>query len=118
MTGDESLVDTLNCCSQKTIWYQIAPWKKGFADSMFTELPNKYYKSFKTSCGSLKSFTLDIDWKDFFKQYDFGIHGKRRMDSILIANYEKNNLTKKLLTIIETSRYLDSAQKKIEKITE
>ena len=117
VTGDQSITDVISCCkNRKTIWYQIAPWKKGFADSMFTELPNKYYKSFKTSCGSLKSFTLDIEWKEFFKQYDFGIHGKRRMDSILIANYEKDEITDQLLTIIEKSRYLDAAQKKIKKL--
>jgi hypothetical protein len=117
VTGDQSITDVISCCkNHKTIWYQIAPWKKGFADSMFTELPNKYYKSFKTSCGSLKSFTVDIEWKEFFKQYDFGIHGKRRMDSILIANYEKDDTTDKLLTMIEKSRYLDSAQTKIKKL--
>ena len=117
VTGDQSITDVISCCkNRKTIWYQIAPWKKGFAHNMFTELPNKYYKTFKTSCGSLKSFTLDIEWKEFFKQYDFGIHGKRRMDSILIANYEKDEITDQLLTIIGKSRYLDAAQKKIKKL--
>ena len=82
---------------------------------MFTELPNKYYKTFKTSCGSLKSFTLDIDWKDFFKNYDFRIHGRKRMDSILIGNYyyQSNKRFSKIAELIERSRYLETAQEKI-----
>ena len=121
VTGDQSLTDILSCCKKKRVWYQIAPWKKGLANNLSEHLPNKYYSTFKTSCGTLKSVNTDIEWRDFMKKYDFRVNGKKRMDSILIANYHtlmKGNpsILNKLLDIIEHSRFLDSAVKKINKL--
>jgi hypothetical protein len=116
LTGDQSITDAISCCQQKRIWYQIAPWKEGFAYHLYKELPNKYFKSFHSSCGTLKSINLDIEWKKFKKKYDFKIHGKERMDLLLTGfNILKKDekLMKKLVTIIEHSRYLETAQKKI-----
>ena len=39
----------------KQVWYQIAPWKNGLAWNLYKELPNEYFKSFQTSCGTLKT---------------------------------------------------------------
>ena len=52
------------------------------------------------------------------KEYDFRIHGKKRMDLILIGIHKlkKDQKLQELLTIIEHSRYLETAQKKIMKL--
>ena len=118
VTGDQSLTDILSCCKRKRVWYQIAPWKHGLARNLEKHLPNKYYRSFKTSCGTIKRVDLDIDWRKFMKDYDFRIHGRKRMDAILVGNYhfKENKNFQNLLSIIEHSRYLETAQKKIKKI--
>ena len=118
VTGDQSLTDILSCCKRKRVWYQIAPWKQGLAKNLHKHLPNKYYGSFKTSCGTIKNVNLDIDWRDFMKEYDFRKQGKQRMDSILIGNayYQKNPTFQKIAELIEGSRYLETAQKKISKL--
>lgn len=115
LTGDQSITDAISCCKRKTIWYQIAPWKKGFAYYMYKNLPNENFKSFKTSCGSINAFEININWSNFQKKYDFRIHGKKRMDQILIGynKLKKEDYLKDLLFIIEKSRYLETAQKKI-----
>ena len=118
VTGDQSLTDIISCCKGKNVWYQIAPWKKGLAWNLYKELPNKYFKSFQTSCGSLKTLNTKIDWKTFMKNYDFRINGKKRFDSILYSTFLMKNSDnlKNLLNIIEHSRYLETAQKKIDKL--
>jgi len=119
VTGDQSITDIISCYGgktpQKILWYQIAPWKQGFAYYLNEELPNRYYKSFHTSCGTLESVDLSINWKKFFKAYDFRIHGKQRMDAIMIGIHEFriNDALQKLLKIIEHSRYLETAKNKI-----
>ena len=118
VTGDQSLTDIISCCKYKRVWYQIAPWKKGLAENLHKHLPNEYYGTYKTSCGTLKSINTEIDWRNFMKNYDFRIHGKKRMDSILIANsyYMKDNTYKEIAEAIEKSRYLETAKEKINKI--
>uniref|UniRef100_A0A6C0KYZ2 Glycosyltransferase n=1 Tax=viral metagenome TaxID=1070528 RepID=A0A6C0KYZ2_9ZZZZ len=118
VTGDQSFTDIISCCRGKRVWYQIAPWKKDFANNLFKHMPNKYFKSFKTSCGTLQSVDTNIDWKNFLKEYDFRIHGKKRFDSILKGREQmmKTPYLKELLNIIEHSRYLETALKKIKQL--
>jgi hypothetical protein len=118
VTGDQSLTDIISCCKYKRVWYQIAPWKKGLAENLNKHLPNKYYGTYKTSCGTLKSINTEIDWRNFMKNYDFRIHGKKRMDSIIIANkiYESDKIYSEIADMIEKSRHLETAKKKINKI--
>lgn len=120
VTGDQSLTDVFSCCRMhKKVWYQIAPWKKGLANNLSKHLPNNNYSTFKTSCGTLKSIKSDIDWKNFLNNYDFRVKGKERMDAILIGNHilkSDKKLHDTLLNIIEKSRFLESAQNKINKL--
>ena len=119
VTGDQSLTDIISCCKGKQVWYQIAPWKKGLAWNLYKELPNKYFKSFQTSCGTLKKIDTKVNWKNFMKKYDFRINGRKRFDMILYSTYhiKKNNkILKDILYIIEHSRFLETAQKKINKL--
>ena len=121
VTGDQSLSDIISCCKNKRVWYQIAPWKKSLSWALYKELPNKYYKSYTTSCGTLKSFKTKINWNNFMKKYDFRINGKKIFDAILHSIYlmkdnKKNKIINDILYIIEHSRYLETAQNKIKKI--
>ena len=117
VTGDQSITDVISCCrNHKQIWYQIAPWKKDFATNMFKELPNKYYKTFKTSCGTLSSVKLTIDWASFIKDYDFSTRGKTRMDAILLSHKNSNKITEEISNIIETSRRIDTVINKFKKL--
>ena len=118
VTGDQSLTDIISCCKYKRVWYQIAPWKSGLAEKLHIHLPNKYYGTFKTSCGTLSSINTEIDWKNFMKEYDFRINGKKIMDSIIVGHqiYQQDGRFKEIAHAIETSRYLETAQKKINKI--
>lgn len=119
VTGDQSLTDILSCCKEnKRVWYQIAPWKKGLSYNLSKELPNKYYSTFKTSCGTLRAMNTKLDWENFMSNYDFRINGKQRMDSIIIGinDLKKSNYLNDVLNIIEHSRYLETAQQKIDKM--
>ena len=115
LTGDESLVDSLNCCIEKTIWYQIAPWKKNLADNLYEVTGNKNYKSYKTSCGNIKGYKFKNDINKLIKENDFRILGKERFDSVLIGFYENNNNKeiKEIIKLIEHSRYLHTIKNKI-----
>ena len=118
VTGDQSLTDIISCCKYKRVWYQIAPWKKGLAENLHIHLPNEYYGTYKTSCGTLKSINTEIDWRNFMKHYDFRINGKQRMNDILISYsfYKNDKIYKEVAELIEKSRYLETAKKKINKI--
>ena len=52
------------------------------------------------------------------KEYDFRIHGKKRMDAILVGHntYQQDVRFKEIANAIEKSRYLETAQSKINKI--
>ena len=54
----------------------------------------------------------------FQRKYDFRIHGKKRMDLLLIGHHKlkKEKDLQELLTIIEKSKFLETAQKKIMKL--
>ena len=119
VTGDQSLTDIFSCCKEnKRVWYQIAPWKKGLSHNLSKELPNKYYSTFKTSCGTMRAINTKIDWKTFMENYDFRVNGKVRMDSIIMGvnDFKKSDKLQKVLDIIEHSRYLETAKEKIDKL--
>lgn len=119
VTGDQSLTDIISCCkANKRIWYQIAPWKSGLAENMTKHLPNKYYDTFKTSCGTIKSINTNIDWSKFMKDYDFRKKGKVIIDAILIGNelYQNNSLYQNIAEFIMKSRDIKTAKIKIKKL--
>ena len=119
VTGDQSLTDIFSCCKEnKRVWYQIAPWKKGLSFNLSKELPNKYYSTFKTSCGTMRAINTKIDWGNFMKNYDFRIVGKQRMDSVIMGvnDLKKRTNLQGLLDVIEHSRYLETVKQKIDKL--
>ena len=112
VTGDQSLTDIISCCKYKQCGIKLSLEKK-VVKIFHKHLPNEYYRTYKTSCGTLKSINTEIDWRNFMKNYDFRTW-KKRMDSILIANsyYMKDNTYKEIAEAIEKSRYLETAKKK------
>ena len=117
VTGDQSLTDIISCCKYKIVWYQIAPWKQGLAKKLSEQLPNKYFSTYKTSCGTIDSISLNINWKMFMSKYDFRKKGKKKINTIITANYHQNKkenkkLFKNLLEIIQKSRKISLVLKK------
>ena len=118
LTGNESIVDTLSNFPDKTIWYQIAPWKQDLAYNLFIETENNNYKTFKTSCGVIKGRNFKNDVENLIKNNDFRIKGKKRFDALLVGFYDirKNKDIKIITDIIDHSRYLETLKKKIKNI--
>lgn len=84
ITGDQSLSDVLSCCAEhKNIFYQIVPWKTDLATELSKELPNKFLKSSKTSCGCSEAITYKSDYKNFVKKWDFRTLGKAKIDAMI-----------------------------------
>lgn len=83
LTGDQSITDALSCCPKKNIWYQIAPWKEDYAKELAKLLPNKYYTSRKTSCGTIKGISLKSDYREFVKKWDFRKVAKPRITKVI-----------------------------------
>jgi hypothetical protein len=107
LTGDQSITDALSCCSRKNIFYQIAPWKKDFADNLAKYLPNSHLKKVTTSCGNLKAISYKSNYSKFVKNWDFRNRSKPKMDAIVLSimaikqNIDIHNLA---ITISDTNR--------------
>lgn len=85
LTGDQSITDTLSCCANKNIFYQIAPWKEHLAKYLAKELPNKYISKITTSCGTLNAIKYKSNYNKFIKKWDFRKIGKPKLDAILLS---------------------------------
>ena len=88
------------------------------ANNLHLETGNKYYSTYKTSCGTLRGYKFKNDVDSLIKNNDFRIKGKERFDSLLIFNYhkKKNKEYKKIIDIIDGSRFLDTLKRKIKNI--
>ena len=114
LTGDQSITDCFSACSNKRVWYQIAPWKTDFADNMSKCIPDKFIDNFRTTCGTLKGIQQKINYKPFLKEYDFRRLGKIRMDAVL--NFvNKQDEYQEYMDIILHSRNKESVLKKLKK---
>ena len=103
LTGDQSITDAFSCCSNKNIFYQIVPWKENFAHWLASEMPNKYLKSVKTSCGSLKAVTYKGNYSKFIQKWDFRKKSKPILDAMVtsIVLTKNNKDIKKIVNIID-----------------
>jgi len=116
LTGDQSLTDALSCCWNKNIFYQIAEWKESLGKELAKELPNKFLKSKKTSCGTLKAINYNSNYRVFVNKWDFRKLGRPRMDAIMLASLakHKNKDFEELDDMINNTRTLNSLRKKID----
>jgi hypothetical protein len=117
LTGDQSLTDALSCCWDKNIFYQIAEWKESLGKELAKELPNKFLKSKKTSCGTLKAVKYKSNYRAFVNKWDFRKLGRPRLDAVILSSLAKRKSKdfEELDNIINNSRTLNSLRKKIEK---
>jgi len=91
LTGDQSITDGLSCCPNKNIWYQTVPWKYDFVDNLALEMPNKYFKNVKTSCGTIKASKFNSDYTKFIKENNFGINARNKLNAVMLAALERRN---------------------------
>lgn len=116
LTGDQSITDALSCCSDKNIFYQIAPWKEDFGKNLAKYMPNKYLTKISTSCGTLSALNYKSNYKKFVKDWDFRKLGKVKVDAMIAsALFFKHN--KDIQDIIDNSKTVDSVIHKFDQIT-
>lgn len=120
LTGDQSITDMLSCCSEKNIFYQIAPWKISFGKDLAKLLPNSYLKSVKTSCGTMKAIKYKSNYKKFVQKWDFRKRGKSKLDSIVlgIKAAKKDEEIGEVYDMLKTSRNLRSLKKQVREYAE
>src|SRR3990172_286697 len=91
LTGDQSVTDAIDCCSNKIIWYQMAPWKIAFAHKLSTEFKNPFLHSSTTSCGTLRALNWRPAQNDLKTQNDFRIKARHVLDAIFRAVSESKD---------------------------
>jgi hypothetical protein len=115
ITGDQSLTDVLSCCAEKSIWYQICSWKENLSDNLTELLPQKYFSSVKTSCGTIEGITFKAKFSRFVHTWDFRVLGKKKMDRIMEFISHKDEI-EDVLKIVDKSRSLKSMKNKLERL--
>ena len=84
VTGDQSISDVIGCCSRyKLPFYQIVPWKRNFSKELARNLPQKFIRNYKTSCGTMEAISYQPKLRTFVKRYNFTYRGKSKLDLIL-----------------------------------
>ena len=78
-------------------------------------IPDKYFKTFKTSCGTIKGIHYHPKYIKFLDKFDFRKNGKPIIDAILLFNYNKSDY-KDYIQIVESSRKISSVINKLNKI--
>lgn len=118
LTGDQSISDALSCCSNKNIFYQIAPWKQDFGKKLAELLPNPHLSSPKTSCGSLNALGYTSNYKKFLQSWNFEKLGKPKLDAIVSSVYyvKTDPYIQAISELISTVPKLASVQKIVREI--
>lgn len=116
LTGDQSITDALSCCVKKNIFYQIADWKRGFAKELSKELPNKYLKTNRTSCGTLQAIKYSSNYREFISEWDFRILARPKMDAIIRLSVASQRSKKidSIAVILENSKSIKGVRKSID----
>jgi len=81
---------------------------------MSKNIPNKYFKSYKTSCGTINAINYNPNYNNFLKTFDFRIEGRKIMDAIVLSIYYKDNeLLSKFKKILDSSNTINSVKNKL-----
>ena len=80
--------------------------------SLAKVIPNKYYKSFKTSCGNLTAIRYNPSFKKLAKNENFQIKAKPVMDAVLLSVAYNSKLLRFFKHIVLHSRYLKTVKQK------
>jgi len=113
LTGDQSFTDFVSLRYDDGIpFYQALPWKQNLYTSLAKVIPNKYYKSFKTSCGNLTAIRYNPSFKKLAKNENFQIKAKPVMDAVLLSVAYNSKLLRFFKHIVLHSRYLKTVKQK------
>jgi hypothetical protein len=86
LTGDQSITDFLSVRREPSMpFYQALTWKRSFYTSLAKALPNKFLKSYKTSCGNIDAIKYQPKFDKFMKNNDFRVKAKPIMDAVLCS---------------------------------
>jgi hypothetical protein len=115
VTGDQSISDALSCCTEKNIFYQVAPWKESFARQLAKNLPNRFLSRKKTSCGTLDALSYRSDYKNFFHNWDFRQNGKKILDAMILqaSSVKTDKNMRALYNLVKNVPKLNNIKKKI-----
>lgn len=115
LTGDQSISDALACCPEKNIFYQIAPWKEGLGRGLAKYLPNKYLRSHKTSCGTLKAVSYKSNYRKFVEHWNFETLGKPKLDAVVMSSVVRvsNPSVNEVIEIVGRSRRLHTMKRSV-----
>lgn len=116
VTGDQSISDVLACCcKRKNVWYQIASWKEGFGESLMVEMPQKYYRSSKTSCGTVKGIGYKSAYGNFCKKWSFRERCKKKLDSVIgfVMMYKSVKLFRSFVDDVMSMRSINGVKKSL-----
>jgi hypothetical protein len=86
LTGDQSITDFLDVRGGKRAsypYYQTMEWKRGLAQQVAAEMPQRFWKSARTSCGGLQAVGYRPDVHGFIRDNDFRRLGRPLMDAII-----------------------------------
>lgn len=117
VTGDQSITDVLSCCWKKKLpMYQIVPWKRDFSKELAKNLPQKFLKYIRTSCGSTKAIHYNPDFAKFIKRWDFRKLAKPKLDAIVAFTLDckDNQRVEEIKDIFLKSRSIESIIQKLE----
>jgi len=114
LTGDQSITDFLSVRYKDSVpYYQGLPWKQNFYTTLAKVLPNKFFKSYKTSCGNIKAIKYNPDFSKFIKKYDFRVNAKPLMDAILMSVGYKSESYDNIKKIVAKSKDVRTVKKKL-----
>jgi hypothetical protein len=92
VTGDQSVTDTIECGSNKIIWYQTLRHKNLFAEELAAELPQMKIAEGQEACGTFDYDDIDpVDSAEFIQRNDFRVKAKPVLDDFF------GNLIKKVV---------------------
>jgi hypothetical protein len=116
ITGDQSVTDIISCCKNYNIYYQIMPWKAGFARNLAKALGQDFIRKVSTSCGLEKfSSKQHSNIQNVSKRHNFTKLGKPKLDAILafVLKLRKDKTLKRFTEIVMGSRKRQSVIKKL-----
>jgi hypothetical protein len=114
LTGDQSFTDFIALRADDGIpFYQGLPWKTNLYKNLARAIPNKYYKSYKTSCGDYTAIRYNTQLKKLVQNESFAKKGKPIMDAVIKAAAFRSKLYKDFKKIALSSKDLETIKRRL-----
>jgi hypothetical protein len=87
LTGDQSITDFLYVRRHKSSvpFYQALPWKISFYTNLAKQLPQKYFRHKKTSCGNSTAVTYMPKTTNFMQRNNFETNARRLLEAVVFS---------------------------------